>query len=168
MIALLGFLFRVQEISPSEIVVWNSRKGVQGVDDNGLTGTGRLLHEEAGSQMDKSAEAGWCVGCKSTRTSTGSVKRVRSSRFHCDEICTKCEIRLKREARAAAGRTHATAGISAATSMTTRPIVFGAFGAGTFALTRRGGRQVSITWRYCGQTVIKRYPLKSCVFCLLS
>jgi hypothetical protein len=41
----------------------------------------------------------------------------------------------------------------------------------------RGGRQVSITWRYnsggnanCGQTVVKRYPLKSCasVFCLLS
>ena len=34
---------------------------------------------------------------------------------------------------------------------------------------------VSITWRYnsgvnanCGQTVVKRYPLKSCVFCLLS
>ena len=62
--------------------------------------------------MDQSAEAGWCVGCKSTRTSTGSVKRVRSSRFHCDKICTKCEIRLKREARAAAGRRKATAGIS--------------------------------------------------------
>ena len=39
----------------------------------------------------------------------------------------------------------------------------------------RGGRQVSITWRYnsgvnanYGQTVLKRYPLKSYVFCLLS
>jgi hypothetical protein len=43
------------------------------------------------------------------------------------------------------------------------------------SLQTRGGNQVSITWRYnsgvnanCGQTVVKRYPLKSCVFCLLS
>ena len=62
--------------------------------------------------MDQSAEAGWCVGCKSTRTFTGSVKRVRSSRFHCGKICTKCEMRLKREASAAAGRAQATAGTS--------------------------------------------------------
>ena len=52
-----------------------------------------------------------CVWHRS-RTSTGSVNRVRSSRFHCGQICTKCEIRLKREASAAAGRAQATAGTS--------------------------------------------------------
>ena len=52
-----------------------------------------------------------CVWHRS-RTSTVSVNRVRSSRFHCGQICTKCEMRLKREASAAAGRAQATAGTS--------------------------------------------------------
>ena len=38
------YIYILKELSQSEIVVWNSRKGVQGVDNNGLTGMGRLLH----------------------------------------------------------------------------------------------------------------------------
>ena len=64
--------------------------------------------------MEQSAEAGWCVGCKTTRTSTGSVNTLRSSRFLSGKICRTCETRLQRAAEAAAGRAQPTAGTSAA------------------------------------------------------
>ena len=64
MSSLLGFLIRVQGDLPSEIVVWDLRKGEQGVDDNGLTGTGRLLHATVGDRGTDRPICGSGVVCR--------------------------------------------------------------------------------------------------------